>query len=377
MVVRHATSMAPDDYDARHWDVIIIGTGIGGGTVGRRLAEQGASVLFLERGGIGHRSERHGLSKSVINPAARRTRGYWPTSIPLDCEGQALSLGDSLGAGVGGTSVFYAAAFERPERHDLDATETRAHPTGGWPVPYHRFAPYLDDAENIFAVNGGQDPLSQEPALTLRAPPDLSPGDAALFRRMEDVGLHPYRLRSAIRHVDGCMECIGVKCPRDCKMDGRSAGVEPALKTGNAALVPNFQVTQLTGSNGRVEGVVGRRDGETRRVTGRIVIMSAGGLGSPALLLASASDAWPDGCANSSGQVGCGLMFHLHDLVAVWPPKGLPLGYPAKCISLRDLYYVDGQRFGIFQSLGLSASYGNILHALRQRLERSPAARIP
>ena len=194
---------------------------------------------------------------------------------------------------------------------------------------------------------------------------------------LEAVGLNPYRLHSGIRNVDGCMECIGRKCPRACKMDARSAGIEPALKTGNAALVHDFQVLRLEGSGARITAVVGRHNGESRSVVGKFIVLSSGGLGSPALLLASRSESWPRGCANNSGLVGRGLMFHLNHLVAIWPPGAKPLGSPIKNISLRDFYFVNGERYGLFHSLGLSASFGDILHALRQRLERSPARRLP
>ena len=93
------------DFHERCWDVIIVGTGMGGATIGRRLAEKGVSVLFLERGGIGHRSEQQGISDHILHPAARYTRGYWPTPIPAMVNNREESLLSTIGAGVGGTSV--------------------------------------------------------------------------------------------------------------------------------------------------------------------------------------------------------------------------------------------------------------------------------
>lgn len=113
------------------WDVIVIGTGIGGGTIGRHLAEAGKKVLFLEKGPFGHRREQTALSDGIFVPEARKVRGFWPEPLNARLNGRDSQFFAPLGAGVGGSSVFYAATLERPERHDLDDLETRKHPTGG------------------------------------------------------------------------------------------------------------------------------------------------------------------------------------------------------------------------------------------------------
>ncbi|WP_372835996.1 FAD-binding protein, partial [Puniceibacterium confluentis] len=101
------------------WDVIVIGTGIGGGTLGRALAEAGQRVLFLEKGPTGYRTEAQGLSDAIFVPEARLARGYWPDPVHATINGREASFYAPLGSGVGGSSVFYAATLERPERHDL------------------------------------------------------------------------------------------------------------------------------------------------------------------------------------------------------------------------------------------------------------------
>jgi len=94
--------------------------------------------------------------------------------------------------------------------------------------------------------------------------------------------------------------------PRDCKRDGRSAGVEPALATGRAALLQDAVVTRLHGTGRQVSHVTVRHKGRLRNLRARGFVLAAGGLGSPRLLLASASEDWPQGCANESGLVGRG-----------------------------------------------------------------------
>lgn len=359
------------DIVSKQWDVIVIGTGIGGGTIGRRLAESGLSVLFVERGPRGSRAEQHQINPNLWDPAARRIRGFWPTPIEAVIGDQPFRILGTVGAGVGGTSVFYAASLERPERHDLDHSESRPHPTGGWPVSFDDYTPYLEEAERLYHVCGEQDPLAEHPsALTNNAPP-LSEGDAELVRNLRRRGLHPYRMHLGIRYLPDCMECTGHKCPRPCKMDGRSAGVEPALATGCAALLHDCEVVALRGGRRSVTHLDALHGGRLIQLRGRYYVLAGGALGSARLLLASASPEWPRGWANDSGLVGRNLMFHLNELLAIWPERPADFAGPAKTIALRDFYFRDQRRLGLLQSLGLSASYGNIVQFLNDRFDRS------
>lgn len=360
-----------------HWDAIVIGTGIGGGTLGRSLAEAGQKVLFLEKGPQGHRAEQQGLNDDVFVPEARQVRGYWPDPISATVNGRSSSFYAPLGAGVGGSSVFYAATLERPERHDLDPQPDLPHPTGGWPCSFDQMVPWYDRAAGLYALSGTADPLGADPAVPLRDPPEMSAADAALFQAFQSAGLHPYRAHTAARDLPDCQSCLGVKCPKPCKMDGRSAGVEPALATGNATLMDMCAVTRLLGAGDRIDGVEARRDGETLTFRASRYILAGGALNSPRVLLASASEVWPQGCANSSGLVGRNLMFHLNEMIAVWPPKDARAAGPTKAISLRDHYVVDGQRMGMVQAMGVDVGYGEILHYLGQMTERSRFRRVP
>ncbi|WP_410216632.1 GMC oxidoreductase [Paracoccus sp. (in: a-proteobacteria)] len=367
-----------DNVFDRHWDAVVIGAGLGGGLCGRALAEAGLSVLFLERGPDVARTAQTSMDSDQNDPEPREQAGCWPVPVDSTVNGVFTTSWGAQGVGIGGTSVFYAAAMEQPERHDLDSLPDMTHPTGGWPLGYDAFAPWFDRAREVMGVNGTPDPLGQ-PAMSLATPRPLAPRDAALGAALEAAGLHPYRAHLGIRQLDGCMECIGRKCPKPCKMDGRSAGVEPALATGRAAVLPGATVLGFSGEGQTIGSVRIRHDGRERRLQARTYVLAAGGLGSPRLLMASASEAWPQGCANSSGLVGRGLMFHINERIAVWPPRGAPVSSPgpAKTFSMRDLYRDGPDRMGLFQSLGLPASYGNILYVLRQRYQTSPLRRLP
>lgn len=359
------------------WDVIIVGAGLGGGVCGRVLAEAGLSVLFVEKGPATPRLAQNNQDCGHADAFARQMFGCWPQPVEATVDGVTSVEWGAQGVGLGGTSAFYAAALEQPERHDFEPVADMPHPTGGWPVGYDEFAPWYGRARQIMAVNGTQDPLG-DPVDTLAPPLPLAPRDEALGRALSEAGLHPYRAHLGIRKLDGCMECIGRKCPRDCKMDGRSAGVLPALATGRAAVLEGAEVLSLDGREGSVTGLDIEWQGARHRLRARAYVLAAGSLSSPRLLLASVNKAWPKGCANSSGLVGRGLMFHINERIAIWPPRQAPRSTPGplKAYSLRDFYRHGQDRMGLFQSLGLPADYGNILYVLRQHYEASPLRRV-
>jgi choline dehydrogenase-like flavoprotein len=365
------------------WDVIVVGAGLGGGIAGRRLAEKGLSVLFVEYGPASPRDDPG--SPSLDDPDARLASGHWPDKFSAVVDGVASTFFGPIGAGIGGTSALYSATLERPERHDLEDIEAMPHPTGGWPVGYDVFLPYFDAAEDLLAVCGEADPLSKERAPALRPAPPMSVSDAALMQSLARSGLHPYRKHVGVRYLPGCTECFGRRCARGCKMDGRSAGVEPALATGSAAIIDRCEVRALRGSSQQVTHVEAVRNGESLQLRAKHFVVAAGALGSPRLLLASASASWPNGCANRSGLVGRNLMFKLLERIAIWPERPFgapeprapsakpcaPSAEPCTSISLRDFYQRDGVRFGHVQSVGLDASYGLVVQHLKERFDRS------
>jgi choline dehydrogenase-like flavoprotein len=367
-------SISPGAAAGRSWDVIVIGTGMGGGVAGRRLAEHGLSVLFVEKGALGRREAQNFMS-DIEGRAERATQGLWPTEIVCRVSGWApAQFFGPLGSGVGGTSVFYAAALEAPERHDLETTEDMEHPTGGWPIRYDDFLPYLRQAQDILSVRGGPNPLSDQRGPKLAAP-ELNRSEALLFEDLRQKGLHPYRSHEGLVRLPGCEVCLGRKCPKKCKMDGRSAGVEPALETGNAYLLANCAVEELFEASGRITGLRVRSGGLTFELTADTVVLAAGALHSPRLLTASTGRN-SAGCANSSGWVGHGLMFHLNEMVAFWPKLRNPAAGATRAVSFRDFYTYEGKRLGLVQAMGVAADAGVIASFLKEYISRTRFSRI-
>lgn len=358
------------------WDVIVIGAGMGGGLVGRGLTERGLSVLFVEKGPAGHRTERQPYSDAVTGATARQLRGYWPKQVEAHDGKLTNRYFAALGSGVGGSSVFYAAALERPEPHDLDATSASTHPTGGWPVGFTSLLPYFHKAEDYLFVHGTEDPLSDVPSPSLHNPPELTEAEQAMMADFQACGITPYQSHIAQKRLPGCANCLGGKCPRSCKMDGRSAGVEPALATDRAGLLTDCEVLSLIQTEAdSIAGIRVRQHGAEATLSAPVYVLAAGSFGSPTLLLRS-TDQSPDGCANSSGWVGRGLMFHVNNFFAVWPRRGnAPIGQ-SRAISTRAFYLIDGHRLGLTQAMGYIADYGTILNFLRMQFVQSRFARF-
>ncbi|MEO0912978.1 MAG: GMC family oxidoreductase, partial [Pseudomonadota bacterium] len=233
------------------------------------------------------------------------------------------------------------------------------------------FSPYLAEAERLYHVCGTPDPLYPDQDDALLPPPEMTAGDAAMKAGFEAVGLHPYRVHMGLRYVSGCRECIGFKCPNSCKMDGRSAGVEPALQSGNAHLLDECVVRRLEGSATSIQTVLAHHRGRDLRFAADEVVLAAGALSSPRLLLASRHESAPNGYGNAADLVGRNLMFHLNEMIALWPRRGTRFDGPTKALALRDFYLKDGGRYGSFQAMGVDASYGSIVHVLNGMFDRS------
>lgn len=372
-------SWIPENPENTEWDAIVVGTGMGGSTVGGALAERGHRVLFIEKGNFLFGDfDRGDGTKPILednSPEERLRAGWWPVQVSGQYEGRDLSIFAPLGCGTGGSTSLYAAQLERLSPSDFECGKSIGSVPGAsvperWPISYDELAPYYRKAESLYRVCGTEDPLQPDPEANLVPPPPLSDRDAHLFNSFEALGLHPFRAHVGCRFLDGCNECGGSLCPRACKSDAGQISMMPAITKHNAKVLPNCEVVKLEANAERVTGVRFKRGDTESVVHGKIVIVAASAYMTPALLLKSASEHWPKGLANSSGLVGKNLMMHTSDFIAIRAGKSLSSEGPKKALSLNDFYNTDGRKLGTLQSVGIQVNPGYVLYHLRNRAER-------
>lgn len=341
------------------WDVIIIGTGMGGATVGHALAKKGCRVLFLEKGA--EITSNDGWIEET-NPKKRLKQGWWPQPMSQARKGGKFDqFYAAVGCGVGGSTINYGAALERFDPTDFDALKTSNQTLSPWPVSFKTFLPFYEQAEELYGIVNRKE----------NDDPQLSDWDRSFMSIMQDNGLKPERLNMAIKYDKGCEECIGKVCERKCKADAKTICLDNALKQEKCRILENCEVLSLEADQEKINTVMATHNGATLTLRAKQVILAAGAMHSPQILLNSKNTIWPNGLANSSDQVGRNLMFHISDMYAVWSPKKLSRqGLQKKSLSIRDFYIQDGHRLGYIQSLGLDAGHGHISMFMKDILRK-------
>jgi choline dehydrogenase-like flavoprotein len=390
----------PENPESVEWDAIIIGTGMGGATTGYELARLGRRVLFLEKGRFLQREEdtqQGELGDPSADPQERLRRGYWPLSIQgqTSAGGAAPSaqwspvkgvlgagVGDvdffaPLGCGTGGSTILYGATLERFYPSDFKPRENFPEVSDStlpeaWPVGWDEIEPFYRRAEELFSVHGTPDPLHPGDDGQMPEPPPLNQQDQNVHDLFKEKGLHPYRSHIGCEFKEGCGGCGGRLCLRECKSDSGRCCLIPAVDRFGAGLMTECEVTRLSADESTVREVHCLWQGRELKLQGRTVILAAGALMSPVLLLNSKSEAWPQGLANKSGLVGRNLMVHAGDMIAVSPSKGGSGEGFKKSLSINDFYFSEGRKLGNFQSLGVAVNSGAVFAHLRTTLDKSP-----
>src|SRR3954465_9519690 len=154
---------------SRNYDVIIIGTGGGGGTLAYRLAPSGKRILLLERGDYLRREPDNWDSSAVFVRNKYRAHETW-----YDKTGRAFQPGQHYY--VGGQTKFYGAILFRLRERDFGEIQHHGGISPAWPLSYEDFAPYYDEAERLYVVHGerGEDP-TEPPASGGRGGAPTSP----------------------------------------------------------------------------------------------------------------------------------------------------------------------------------------------------------
>ena len=353
------------------WDVIVVGTGMGGGMLGYRLARSGRRVLFVEKG----RSTLPGTPGTIraAMPELAEPRAARSAETYYDALARAGRCTDEIedisrrfskrfvpfiGSGTGGSSALYGMVCERFFVDDFTPRQNFRDPGDStvpeaWPVSYEQMAPWYAEAERLLGVRGQPDPLRPEAAdVGLPAAPPFSADNQPLADYLTGRGLHPYHLPMACDYTEGCATCQTYLCDKPCKNDAARNGVLPAVTEHGAQLLDECRVVRLEADRTQVRQVICEHRGGMLALKATVVVLAAGALVTPVLLLNSRSGEWPRGLANGSDWVGRNLMRHLLDVIEIWPQPGHKTTAANKEIGLNDFYFWEGQKYGTVQSFG-------------------------
>jgi choline dehydrogenase-like flavoprotein len=327
------------------YDVIIIGTGAGGGTLARHLAPSGKRILLLERGDWLPREPQNWLAQDVFVDNRYVSPDTW-----YDAQGKPFQ--PQIHYFVGGATKLYGAALYRLRKEDFGELRHHDGISPAWPITYDELEPYYTKAEQLYQVHGarGEDP-TEPPASGPYSFPAVShePRIQQLADQLTAAGYHPFHAPCGIMLDEAnmpysrcvrCMDCDGFPCVVHAKSDAEVLGVRPALEHTNVTLLTNTRAVKLeTNPSGTaVTEVIVERDGGQERFAADIVVVSCGAANSAKLLLASASDKHPSGLANGSDQVGRNYMFHNSQAVLALSREENPTVFQ-KTLALNDFYF--------------------------------------
>lgn len=312
-------------------DVVIIGSGAGGGMAGHFLANAGIKVLMLEAG-------------PFFDPAKHSMQFKWPWESPRRGASSVRPFGDFDGA-YGGWEID-GEPYTRKNNTEFDWFRSRMlggktnhwgrislrmgpddfRPKDGltedWPFTYDELKPYYDKIDRLLGIFGSVEGIENEPDGIFMTPPKPRLNELFIKKSAAKVGVPVIPGRGSVmtelipgnKDRQPCYYCG--QCGRSCKTYGdfsaSSCLVIPAMKTGNLEVITNAMVREiLTDKNGQATGVsyVNREDLQEYQVKAKVVILGASACESARILLNSKSAAHPNGLANASDVVGK----YLHD----------------------------------------------------------------
>ena len=347
----------------KRFDVIIVGSGAGGGTLARQLAPSGKSILILERGDWLKREAENWDATAVFVQNRYISPETW-----YDRDGRPFQ--PQVHYFVGGATKMFGAALYRLRKEDFGELRHHDGISPAWPISYDELEPYYARAERMYHVHGlrGRDPTEPPASGPYPCPPvSNEPRIQQLSDNLTAAGYHPFPAPCAVMLDEQnmaystcirCQTCDGFPCLVHAKSDAETVAVRPALEFPNVTLLRNAKALKLqTNASGTtVTEVVADVAGQREVFRGDIVVVSCGAANSAKLLLMSANDKHPRGLANGSDQVGRNYMFHNSQAVLAVSLEPNPTIFQ-KTIALNDFYFgMDGFAYpmGNIQMIGKS-----------------------
>ena len=323
------------------FDAVVIGAGAGGAAAAWRLCEQGLQVLLLEAGPRFDPArdykldqpdwERHGFPElpgsqaelsfgafDQLDPAEQELRS-WNRATGLRVRGesrQALGPGYWHVMGVGGSTLHFVG-----ESHRLHPQAMRLKSDHGagcdWPIDYADLEPYYSLCEQLVGVAGPtlQSQRWRSAAFPLPAHP-LSPAALRLVAAGRQLGMHWQENSRAALSVafDGRPACNYCgNCSRGCPLGDKGSAdvtfIRKAQQSGRLTLKSGCTLVRMhAGRHGRIDAIEYVEGKTLQKISTPILVLAAGAVQTPKLLLASHSRFYPEGLANSSRQVGRNFM---------------------------------------------------------------------
>jgi choline dehydrogenase-like flavoprotein len=347
----------------KRFDVIIVGSGAGGGTLARQLAPSGKSILILERGDWLKREAENWDASAVFVQNRYISPETW-----YDRDGRPFQ--PQVHYFVGGATKMFGAALYRLRKEDFGELRHHDGISPAWPISYDELEPYYARAERMYHVHGlrGRDPTEPPASGPYPCPPvSNEPRIQQLSDNLTAAGYHPFPAPCAVMLDEQnmaystcirCQTCDGFPCLVHAKSDAETVAVRPALEFPNVTLLRNAKALKLeTNASGTtVTEVVADVAGQREVFRGDIVVVSCGAANSAKLLLMSANDKHPRGLANGSDQVGRNYMFHNSQAVLAVSLEPNPTIFQ-KTIALNDFYFgTEGFEYpmGNIQMIGKS-----------------------
>jgi choline dehydrogenase-like flavoprotein len=329
----------------KHYDLIIIGSGAGGGTLARHLAPSGKSILILERGDWLKREIQNWDPTAVFVDNRYVSKDTW-----YDQSGKAFQ--PQVHYFVGGATKMYGAALYRLRKEDFGELKHYDGISPAWPIGYDEMEPYYTKAEQMYQVHGlrGVDPTEPPSSAPYPVEPvSNEPRIEQLYNDLKAAGYHPFPAPCGVMMNERnmpfsacirCQTCDGFPCLLHAKSDADVLGVRPALEFPNVTLLRNARALKLnTNPAGTsVTEVIVEVEGQPQSFNADVVVVSCGAANTAKLLLMSANDKHPNGLANGSDQVGRNYMFHNSQAVLAISKESNPTMFQ-KTIALNDFYF--------------------------------------